>query len=129
MSALRVSRPGQPTELIDLGPAVGRTLHTRGAITGGMLVVAQGIKRVPTEAEVAAARARGRRYYENHREEVRIAQNERREQMKPRCGRWMPIIRESCGRRPGHKDSCRSAVVMADEARRRWSGGTHGQAR
>jgi DNA-binding CsgD family transcriptional regulator len=44
MSALRVSRPGiAGTTLIDLGPACGRVLHTRGPVAplGGMLVVAE----------------------------------------------------------------------------------------
>jgi hypothetical protein len=40
MAALRISVPGQPTELVDLGPGVGRTTHTRGKVYGGVLVVA-----------------------------------------------------------------------------------------
>lgn len=38
MSALRLSVPGQPTILVDLGPSVGRRTHTRGAVMGGALV-------------------------------------------------------------------------------------------
>jgi hypothetical protein len=41
MSALRVSRPGHPTQLLDLGPAVGRITHTRGAVGGGVYVVGE----------------------------------------------------------------------------------------
>lgn len=41
VSALRFSRPGiVGTILVDLGPAVGRTTHTRGAIYGGVMVAA-----------------------------------------------------------------------------------------
>jgi hypothetical protein len=38
MSLLRLSRPGQPTVLIDLGPDTGRTTHTRGMVKGGAIV-------------------------------------------------------------------------------------------
>lgn len=41
MSALRVSRPGHPTQLVDIGPAVGRITHTRGSVGGGVYVVGE----------------------------------------------------------------------------------------
>jgi hypothetical protein len=103
VSALRVSRPGHATVHIDQGPACGRVSFTRGPVApiGGLLVVA------PSERSVRTEQAR--RY--------------RAQAAKPTCGKWMPIIKESCGRATGHRHSCRSAVVMADEAKRRWSGG------
>jgi hypothetical protein len=103
VSALRIARPGHATELVDLGPACGRVSFTRGPVApiGGMLVVVQ--------SERTAKAEQSRRY--------------RAQAAKPTCGKWMPIVKEPCGRRPGHRDSCRSAVVMADEAKRRWSGG------
>ena len=114
--------------LVDLGPAAGRRMFTRGMVYGGVMVVGQPRKRTVDQERAAqvieAQKAAGRRYYAAHREEVRLRQNETRLANKPKCRKWMPIIREECGRRPGHRDSCRSAIVMADEARRRWAGGT-----
>jgi uncharacterized membrane protein len=48
VSALRISRPGYVTELIDQGPACGRVSFTRGPVApiGGLLVVAPVEKRV-----------------------------------------------------------------------------------
>jgi hypothetical protein len=36
MSALRYSVPGQPTRLVDVGPATGRISHTRYGIKGSV---------------------------------------------------------------------------------------------
>jgi hypothetical protein len=41
MSALRLSRPGHPTVLLDLGPATGRITHARGSVGGGVYVVGE----------------------------------------------------------------------------------------
>ncbi len=38
---------------------------------------------------------------------------------RPECGYTMPITRERCARRPGHRDSHRSRWVLDEEARRR----------
>ena len=72
MSALRLSRPGQPTELriLDDG-AVGRITHTRSALHGALVTATPPQKRgdgsdIPEHrrAQVAAAQAR---YRERHR--------------------------------------------------------------
>jgi hypothetical protein len=55
MSLLRIARPGQPTVLIDLGPATGRSIHTRGAIRGGAIVE---VSKVNSDAQEARLRRR-----------------------------------------------------------------------
>lgn len=118
MSALRVSVPGQPVRLIDLGPDAGRIRHTRGAVYGGVMVVAHQPKKphVSTE-QLERDREAGRRYYATHREEVRARQNAARN----RCGYLMPKLKETCGRRPGHRDDHKSLRGMQEVAERRWA--------
>ena len=122
MSALRISRPGEPVQLIDLGPAVGRIIHSRGPVYGSVAVAASPPKSHMTAEEAEKTRAAGRAYYERHREEVRRKQNARRDANRPHCNQWMPVIKQTCWRRPGHRDSCRSRDVMEDESKRRSSG-------
>jgi len=124
VSALRLSRPGEPTQLVDLGPAVGRIIHSRGPVYGSVAVAVAPPRNHMTADEAERARAKDREYYARHKAEVRERQNARREANKPRCAKWMPILKVTCGRRPGHRDSCRSRQVMDDEARRRWAGGS-----
>lgn len=105
MSALRISRPGYPTELVVLEPAVGRITHTRGAVYGGTIVV--GGK--PSKAITTVSDAR----------KAQMAAY--RSQAKVRCPKILRQIGEQCGRSAGHRDSCRSVEVMAADARRRRS--------
>ena len=79
MAALRISVPGQPTELVDLGPGVGRTTHTRGKVYGGVLVVAQTPSKPKSKVEDAkdARRAAALRWYYRNREERLAAMRER----------------------------------------------------
>jgi hypothetical protein len=63
---IRLARPGEPTRLVDLGPAVGRITHarygTRGSI-GGVIVVPERAPDGPSEVrreQLAAAAARYR---------------------------------------------------------------------
>lgn len=127
MSALRINVPGQPVRFIDQGPACGRVLHTRGPVAplGGMLVVSHTEKRPLTEAQKEANREQVRAYNQRHHAELMEKQRQKRAADKARrasCGKWMPLVKEGCARTPGHRDSCRSAAVMADEATRRSSG-------
>lgn len=64
MSALRISRPGLPVAFLDQGLAVGRISHTRGAVYGGVIVVAERLPGEPSEVrreQLAAAAARYRK--------------------------------------------------------------------
>ena len=80
MSVLRLSRPGLSTQFVDLGPSVGRVLHTRGSVGGGVIVVASSAKPVESKAEKEARRAKerelDRQFYEKNRE--RILETQRR---------------------------------------------------
>jgi hypothetical protein len=112
MARLRYSRPGVigPT-FVDLGPATGRTSHTRGAVTGGVLVVAHTPK--PTVSQAARAK-----------DTARKAEERRREKLAARpttpCGRWIILARAACARRARHSGSCTTAERLARlaEARR-----------
>lgn len=79
MAVLRVSRPGQATEFVDLGASVGRTHHTRGAVPGGTLIVPfdpKAAAKVDKEAKRAKERETDRIRYEKNRE--RILEQQRR---------------------------------------------------
>jgi hypothetical protein len=106
VSALRISRPGEPVRLVDLGPAVGRIIHSRGPVYGSVAVAIGGppaihnVTRSP--AKQAAATSRWSAV--------------------PVCGHLMPKLGEKCVRKVGHsKDDHRSARNMADIRRRRWA--------
>ena len=104
MAALRISRPGEPTQLLDLGPAVGRIIHSRGPVYG---TVAVGIgpamsPRLPSPSKAAGATERWAKV--------------------PVCGHLMPKLGETCARKVGHsKDDHRSTRNMQDIRRRRWA--------
>lgn len=108
MSALRIAVPGEPIRHIDLGPAAGRIVHTRGAIYGGVMVVAHQPK--PTEQQLEGKRAAERKWYAAKRAKVV-------------CGYVMPITGEACARRKDHSpaDDHRSRRAMKVIADRRWA--------
>ena len=68
MSALRVARRGQPTVLIDQGPATAHIIvgryATRGSVGGEYVTAAPKPPLTPEEREVA--RAKNRAYYAAH---------------------------------------------------------------
>lgn len=106
MSALRIAAPGQPIRHIDLGPSVGRRSFTRGAVYGGVLVTPIAPKPLPLAATSPERRAQMKSYNDANR---------------PRCGFLMPKVRETCARRPGHRDDHKSARAMRETAERRWA--------
>lgn len=114
MSAIRISRPGYPTVFIDLGPSEAKTNRV-----GGSLVVGSNSAPVIMPSTTPSRRAQMAVYRAK-----RAAPP-----VKPKCGRLMPMVKEYCGRGAGHRDSCRSPIVIAEErARRRTAhprGGTH----
>ena len=74
MSPLRVARPGEPVQLIDLGPASGRIHgYARGATIAGSLVVGL--------SERHKANAAQREYKARQRELFPATTPERRAQM------------------------------------------------
>ena len=104
MAALRISRPGEPVQLVDLGPAVGRIIHSRGPVYGSVAVAVGGPPQVT-----------------NHNPAKQTAATERWSKV-PVCGHLMPKLGETCVRKAGHsKDDHRSARNMADIRRRRWA--------
>lgn len=94
MSALRLSRPGYPTQLIDLGPAVGRRHMTHYGIAGGYgnpVVVGgslvKGVSELDHQRRVAKAykeanadliRQKRDAYYQANRERMLEMQRRRR---------------------------------------------------
>jgi hypothetical protein len=40
----------------------------------------------------------------------------------PVCGKWMRYAKDTCARRPGHANHCRSRLVMDADAAARYSG-------
>ena len=106
MSALRISRPGEPVQLVDLGPAVGRIIHSRGPVYG---TVAIGIGPTPAISTTSPAR--------------RAQMKEYRQAMVEACGYVMPKLGEKCARRKGHspENDHRSRRNLEDIARRRWA--------
>lgn len=111
--------------LVDLGPAAGRRMFTRGMVYGGVMVVGQPRKRTVDQERAAqvieAQKSAGRRYYAAHREEVRAKQKAAREAARPRCRKWMILSREECGRRAGHADTCATAAAVQRDLERRRS--------
>ena len=41
---------------------------------------------------------------------------------RPRCNRWMPVVKEACPRFAGHGGSCRSRYALQSDADRQRSG-------
>lgn len=81
MSALRISRRGYETVLVDQGPACGRVLHTRGPVAplGGMLVVAVTPPPAPvTEDQRARWREQSKAYNRRHHDELMEKQRQKR---------------------------------------------------
>lgn len=108
MSALRVSIPGKPTVLVDLGPDYGRASHARGSVHGGALVTAMPKPKPPSEVK---------RAYERAAYAARRAPRE----TKP-CGRWIIRRRAECARTKGHNGSCTTAERLAKLAEARRAG-------
>lgn len=114
MAFLRVVRQGHPINpdlFVDLGPSVGRRVHTRGAVFGGEMVTGQKPKPLPVKPTNGRDRARMKAY----REAAKVA--------KPPvlCGRWMILARAECGRTKGHRDDCMSRERMERRAEARRS--------
>ena len=104
MSALRVSRPGKPVQFIDLGPAVGRIIHSRGPVYGSVAVAGSPLAK-PTIPGTG-------------RTETRSGLRE----VPERCGYLMPKNGEHCARRVGHAtNDHRSERNMEAIRRRRWA--------
>lgn len=103
MSALRLSVPGQPTRLIDLGPAVAYVTAQPGGIRGsGTLEPSTGPK---VSAPISQARREQMAAYKaTHR---------------ATCGR--PIREGLCARAPGHRPVCRTRAMMERQAMARRS--------
>jgi len=97
VSALRISRPGEPVQLVDLGPAVGRIIHSRGPVYGSVAVSTVPVAKVRQTAE--AVREYNRAYYQRTSSVVR-------------CGKWMEVAGESCARRSGHKKEHQTRATM-----------------
>lgn len=113
MSVQRISVPGQPTTLIDLGPSVARRTFTRGMVYGGVMVVATPARKAPqTPEQIARGREIERRYYERNRE--RLLQEQRERRAVP-CGKWMILARVECARKARHAGSCASRSSMDAE--------------
>lgn len=110
MAALRLSHPGQPTELVDLGPGVGRTTHTRGKVYGGVIVTA------------APSQRRGVNLVSERRKAQLDAAHARYAMNRPKCGKVLPIVGGTCARKPDHADSCRSQRALDIDAQRRRTG-------
>ncbi len=122
MSALRVPGPDGRIRLIDQGPATGRITHTRGATFGGVLVTPIAAKAAITQAQREAGNRAARDYWERNRDRKNSQQREKRAAEKAgivKCGKVMPMVKDVCGRRAGHAPTCRSSVVMAEEALKR----------
>lgn len=107
MSVLRFSQPGEPTLLVDLGPGIGRSQHTRGAITGGMLVVAE------------SERARHTRLQRESlaRQRSLAVEPERPVRQVALCRKWMILPRTECARRSRHVGDCATRAAMDAENR------------
>ena len=104
MSALRIARPGEPVQLVDLGPAVGRIIHSRGPVYGSVAISVGPAPSVRMESpgKQAAATERWAKV--------------------PVCGHLMPKLGATCARNVGHsKDDHRSTRNMQDIRRRRWA--------
>ena len=80
MSVLRLSRPGLSTQFVDLGPSVGRVLHTRGSVGGGVIVVDSTPKKPKYDPE--KERAAYQRYYQRHKDRLLEEQRQRRQAMR-----------------------------------------------
>jgi hypothetical protein len=128
VSVLRFSRPGiVGTTLVDLGPNVGRVQHTRGAITGGTIVVGGLRGRTVAQSEAAEKRANGaavssnaaaaRRYYERNKELILERQRAARAAERPPCRKWMIIARQECARSARHHGACSTRDSMERDRR------------
>ena len=114
MSAIRISRPGYPVRLIDQGPAVGRTTHTRAAIAGGITLVPSGSAAHQGIPPMSAGQT-----FVRWKAEPK-PKSPRRPGTWERCGRSMRTG-DTCGRRKGHGvGECKSVeAVERDNARRK----------
>ena len=83
MSALRLSRPGYPTQLIPLDD--GATPYRRGANIGGAMVTARPpVSKPPrTPEQIAADAARNQAYYHADPEKALARQRAYRARMRP----------------------------------------------
>ena len=109
MSALRISVPGRPVELIHLGYSKPRIDRARAPSA-----------RFTPLTDVAPAFQRGQ-----HLDKSPSKPLIRRPSLAPRCGMEMRgrAYGHTCGRRQGHKDHCKSeAAVAVDNMRRRSRG-------
>jgi hypothetical protein len=99
MAQLRFSRPGMVgSQLVDLGPSVGRTTFTRGTIHYGGAYV-QGM----TGKQATKLRDKPM-HLRPSRAVVRPA--------KPLCGRVLHRDGRTCARDPDHKRECKSRAAM-----------------
>ncbi len=110
MSALRLSRPGYPTQLVNQGPAFARVQGYNGSAIGTF----SGTTLLP----------RVKSNNEHQREQHRQAASRYRERQ--RCGEIMPLIQEPCYRTRGHKDCHRSRAVMETDNQMRRANRPHG---
>lgn len=101
MSALRIAHPGKPVVFVDLGPGTGRV---QGANLSGSLVQSRPKDDLPIPSTSPKRRAQMAAY---------------RARIDTSCGRVMPITKEVCARRLGHRDDCRTAAHMERKAMQR----------
>ena len=103
MSALRISRPGQETLLIDQGPSNSRPWGARSI--GGQMVTARHAVPLPVPATTGQRRAQIAAYHAKKRAEAG-----------GECGLKMKRRSGYCALVKGHKDSCRTRDWMDRKA-------------